>query len=70
MIRTFRDVFRFSRQWMDRVGGWVDGRVGERTSSTQMEGLTCVVESEFMDKRMGPVKTEQLGKEVTEWTDE
>ena len=43
----------------------MDGRVGERTSSSQMEGLTCVVESEFMDKRMGPVKTEHLGKEVT-----
>jgi len=53
--------------WM---GGWVDRCVGERTSSTQVEGLTCVVESEFMDKRMGPVKTEQLGKEVAGWTDE
>jgi len=55
---------------MDRVGGWVDGRVGELTSSAQVEGLTCVVESEFKDKRMGPVKAEQLGKEVTGWTDE
>jgi len=26
---------------MDRVGGWVDGRVGGRTSSTQVEGLTA-----------------------------
>jgi hypothetical protein len=52
--------------------GWVDGRVGERTSSTQVEGLNAewVVETEFMDKRMGSVKTEQLGKELTGWTDE
>jgi hypothetical protein len=37
-----------------------------------VEGLTAewVVETEFMDKRMGSVKTEQLGKKVTEWTDE
>jgi hypothetical protein len=28
-----------------------------------------VVETEFMDKRTGSVKTEQLGKEVTGWTD-
>ena len=40
-IRTFRDVFRSSRQWMDRVGVWVDGRVGGHTSSTQVEGLTA-----------------------------
>jgi len=51
---------------------WVDGRVGERTSSTQVEGLNAewVVETEFMDKRMVSVKTEQLGKELTGWTDE
>jgi len=29
-----------------------------------------VVETGVMDKRMGSVKTEQLGKEVTGWTDE
>jgi hypothetical protein len=36
-----------------------------------VEGLTAewVVETEFMDKRMGPVKNEQVGKEVTGWTD-
>jgi hypothetical protein len=41
-------------------------------SSTQVEGLTAewVVETGFMDKRMGSVKTEQLRMEVTGWTDE
>jgi hypothetical protein len=52
--------------------GWVDGRVGERMSCAQVEGLTAewVVETECLDKRMGSVKTEQLGKEALVWTDE